>query len=100
MAKLFARNVEDFVCENCGATVTGNGYTNHCPHCLHSKHVDINPGDRASTCKGMMRPIGIENARDGYVIILQCTKCNCTKRNKSAENDDMDMIIKISSNRM
>ena len=26
----------------------GNGYTNHCPKCLWSKHVDINPGDRGA----------------------------------------------------
>ena len=43
----FTRKVEDFTCEHCGREVHGNGYTNHCPHCLHSKHVDVNPGDRA-----------------------------------------------------
>ena len=39
---------EEFVCENCGKKVKKLGYScrNHCPYCLHSKHVDINPGDR------------------------------------------------------
>lgn len=51
-----------FVCENCGCKVrplTKGGYRNHCPHCLYSKHVDINPGDRASECGGLMEPVGV-----------------------------------------
>ncbi|MFA6992594.1 MAG: RNHCP domain-containing protein, partial [Candidatus Gracilibacteria bacterium] len=42
MPKRFSRTIEDFVCEKCGAKVKGDGYTNHCPKCLWSKHVDIN----------------------------------------------------------
>ena len=55
----FARTVEDFVCEKCGTQVEGDGYTNHCPHCLWSRHVDVNPGDRKATCKGMMEPVAV-----------------------------------------
>ena len=98
MAKNFARKIEDFTCENCGAHVVGNGYTNHCPHCLYSKHVDINPGDRASDCQGLMKPVGIENTGKGIVIILRCCMCGSEKKNKAAENDNMDMIIKVSAN--
>ncbi|MEK7158524.1 MAG: RNHCP domain-containing protein, partial [Patescibacteria group bacterium] len=47
MSRTFQRRVEDFTCESCGAQVTGDGYTNHCPQCLVSKHVDVYPGDRA-----------------------------------------------------
>ena len=38
---------EDFICENCGKDVEKSSYTarDHCPYCLYSKHVDINPGD-------------------------------------------------------
>ena len=39
----FKRKKENFVCENCGAEVKGDGFTNHCPKCLYSKHVDIFP---------------------------------------------------------
>ncbi|HYC79501.1 MAG TPA: RNHCP domain-containing protein, partial [Candidatus Binatia bacterium] len=56
--KLFQRTPENFVCENCGTKVSGNGYTNHCPNCLYSKHVDNNPGDRLNKCHGLMEPIG------------------------------------------
>ena len=58
--KQFVRRREDFVCEHCGTKVVGDGYTNHCPKCLWSKHVDIMPGDRAEDCQGLMRPIDIK----------------------------------------
>ncbi|HCR42265.1 TPA: hypothetical protein DIV45_02815, partial [Patescibacteria group bacterium] len=38
--KNFIRTKEDFTCENCGHRVKGSGYTNHCPKCLYSQHVD------------------------------------------------------------
>ena len=46
---------EEFVCENCGKKVPKLGYScrNHCPYCLHSKHVDKNPGDREEECHGI-----------------------------------------------
>ena len=36
---------EGFICENCGRKVEPLGYScrNHCPYCLYSKHVDIEP---------------------------------------------------------
>jgi DNA-directed RNA polymerase subunit M/transcription elongation factor TFIIS len=95
MGRRFARNVEDFVCEKCGNKVRGNGYTNHCPRCLHSKHVDINPGDRQSNCGGMMEPIAVESNSKGYIVTFRCTKCGATKRNKSAEGDDFEKILEI-----
>ncbi len=99
MGKRFERNIEDFVCENCGSNVTGNGYTNHCPSCLHSKHVDINPGDRQSNCKGMMEPIAVEPTSKGYTITFRCTQCGATKRNKSAEGDDFEKLLEIARKR-
>lgn len=96
MAKRFTRRKEDFVCENCGEHVKGDGYTNHCPNCLCSKHVDINPGDRMSECQGMMRPTSLEKARNGFVVILVCERCGRTKKNKTAKNDNMEKIIELS----
>jgi len=96
MAKRFTRLIEDFFCENCNNTVKGDGYTNHCPHCLHSKHVDINPGDRLSNCGGRMRPVFLENSRKGFVITFECEKCGQLKKNRAAENDNMDVVIELS----
>lgn len=96
--KKFQRKKEDFVCGNCGLKVKGSGYTNHCPQCLWSKHVDINPGDRMSGCKGIMKPVRVELKEGEYDIIHKCVKCGFEKRNKKTENDDMEEIIKISKN--
>ena len=95
------KNDNSFVCLNCGKDVEKLKYTsrNHCPHCLHSLHVDIVPGDRENPCRGIMTPIAIENnAKKGYVIVHKCTKCGEIKRNKSAEDDNFDEILKISKN--
>mgnify|MGYP002707339772 FL=1 len=47
---------EAFVCKVCGRTVVpqgaGSEHRNHCPNCLSSLHVDIEPGDRAADCGG------------------------------------------------
>ena len=65
---------EEFICEHCGAFVKKLNYTarDHCPNCLYSKHVDINPGDRMNKCLGLLKPIGIEKYRDSYKIIYKC----------------------------
>ena len=59
--KKFTKRKENFICENCGHFVVGNGFTNHCPNCFFSKHVDINPGDRLCSCNGLMKPIEYNN---------------------------------------
>ncbi len=79
-----------FICENCGKEVlplTNGSYRNHCPFCLHSKHVDNMPGDRLSSCKGLMKPIGLKyKSGKGYQIVFMCTKCGVRRVNKVAEN--------------
>jgi len=95
--KKFQRKIEDFTCENCGKEIHGNGYTNHCPFCLYSKHVDINPGDRASICGGLMKPVAIENRKGEYIITHRCTRCGQEKHNKSVPEDNFDLIIKIAA---
>lgn len=100
MNKLFTQIDEEFICENCGKEVEKLGYScrNHCPSCLHSKHVDKNPGDREENCHGMLEPIGLEtDSKKGYIIIFKCKKCGAIRRNKVAKDDDMDEIIKLSA---
>jgi len=86
---------EDFVCEHCGATVKGSGYTNHCPQCFYSKHVDIDPGDRLNTCKGLMEPIGMEIKGKTWRVRQRCLKCGEIWENKLADNDDITMLIEL-----
>ena len=99
--KTFNEIDEEFVCENCGKLVSPLGYScrNHCPFCLYSKHVDINPGDRAESCHGLLEPIGVElQNKKGYMIIYKCTKCGAIRKNVAAKDDDMKKIIKLSAN--
>ena len=89
MYSKFTKIDEGFVCEHCG---------NHCPKCLYSKHVDVNPGDRQEECHGLLEPIGLEmNNKKGYVIIFRCKKCGAIRKNKSAEDDNMELLIQLSA---
>lgn len=96
MSLKFKKNKEDFICENCGENVFGDGYTNHCPKCLFSKHVDINPGDREESCQGLMEPKEIMKNGDEFSIIHQCKKCGLRKKNRFSDKDNFDKLIEIS----
>ena len=95
MATTFKRCVEDFTCEHCGTLVEGDGYTNHCPECLWSKHVDVHPGDRLATCEGLMKPVEIIQQGREYLVFHKCVKCTYMKKNKLARNDNMEAVIAI-----
>ncbi len=103
--KRFKKNDEGFVCLACGKEVLPLGYTsrNHCPFCLSSLHVDINPGDRANACCGILKPIqALPDAKRGYIIIHRCEKCGAVVRNKAAHEakvqpDNMELIIKLTA---
>lgn len=94
MIKKFQRTIEDFTCGHCGMTVTGDGYTNHCPHCLYSRHVDINPGDRAESCGGLMQPVDIQSKNGEWVILHQCRKCQAQRRCKTRP-EDTDALLAL-----
>lgn len=98
--KVFSKNDEQFVCKNCKKKVEPLKYTsrNHCPHCLWSLHVDINPGDRQNPCQGLMKPIDIEiSSKKGYVVVHKCQVCGKIKRNVCANDDSEKLILKIIS---
>ncbi len=97
--KKFNKTVEDFICENCGKKIKGNGYTNHCPNCLYSKHVDINPGDRSCSCGGLMKPIEILQKNGNFIILHKCEKCGFERKNKTSDNDNYNKIIEIATNK-
>lgn len=91
---------EPFTCRVCGCEVKPLCYTarDHCPHCLCSLHVDNLPGDRANDCGGVLRPVGVETHKGEYKIVYRCERCGMVKRNKAADDDDMNLIIELSAN--
>jgi len=97
---------EGFVCAVCGASVRplGQGsYRNHCPACLSSLHVDVNPGDRANYCGGVMDAVGAElSGKKGWVIVHRCRVCGEVRRNKAAlddpdQPDDLDALARLAA---
>jgi hypothetical protein len=63
-----------FTCKVCGRQVVpagaGSTHRNHCPNCLSSLHVDIEPGDRESDCGGIMEPVAVWVRKGGEWAII------------------------------
>jgi hypothetical protein len=101
-----------FRCLHCRADISaefpqsGVRNRNHCPYCLWSRHLDWrSAGDRLSSCKGAMRPIGLtlKNVRKKYgdaqagelMVIHQCVECRCVSINRIASDDWTDILVEI-----
>lgn len=83
---------QHFNCQKCLKQVDplrNGSYRNHCPFCLTSLHVDKKaPGDRESSCLGLMNPIDLHfNSKKGWQILHQCVRCGVEKYNKVAVDD-------------
>ena len=96
----FTKNQEDFVCIVCGKKIHGNGYTNHCPACLSSLHVDINPGDRACSCHGVMLAVGLEHRNGKDYILHRCQNCGFERKNQVSPQDDFEAVLALSNGTM
>ena len=97
--KNFIKVKQDFGCGNGGNKVIGNGYTDHCPKCLWGKHVDEEiPGDRASTCRGLMEPtlaeFSISNLQ--FTIKYKCTKCRHEFWVREGKGDNRKELMALS----
>lgn len=69
-------------------TIVPNAYVQNT---LISSH-----GDREETCHGILRPIQVElSNKKGYIIVYKCDRCGAIRRNKSAEDDNNDLLIKL-----
>ncbi len=86
------RRDEGFTCVFCDAEVPRGGarVRDHCPHCLHSLHVDVVPGDRAADCGGLLEPVAL----DGPVIHFRCQVCGHGHRNRAHEEDDLVSFVR------
>lgn len=95
-----------FLCSHCGIEVRplANGsIRNHCPACLHSRHVDVHPGDRASDCGGLLEPVGVEHdGKKGWIVVHRCARCGVRRRNRAAlddplQPDDYEAIVALAA---
>ena len=93
---------ESFTCSVCGASVTpegaGSRHRNHCPRCLSSLHLDLEPGDRSAACGGVMDPIGVWVRRDGeWALIHRCRLCGALRSNRVAGDDNPAKLLAIAA---
>ena len=91
---------DSFTCKVCGRLVVpdgaGSGHRNHCPNCLHSLHLDIEPGDRASGCGGIMEPVAVWVRRNGeWAVIHRCRRCGQLSSNRIAADDNPMKLMSI-----
>ena len=91
---------ETFTCKACGRPVTpgvaGSDHRNHCPNCLTSLHVDIEPGDRESGCGGVMDPVAVWVRKNGeWAIIHRCRRCGALSSNRVAADDNPMKLMSI-----
>ena len=95
---------ESFLCKNCGLNIPPltMGCRNHCPSCLYSLHLDIWPGDRQSTCGGLMKPVSYRvKSYKEIVLTHRCLQCGAIKNNKASHEDSgvadsLDAILSLS----
>ncbi|WP_405353264.1 RNHCP domain-containing protein [Ruminococcus sp.] len=91
---------ESFTCKVCGRLVVPNGagsdHRNHCPYCLSSQHLDIEPGDRMADCGGTMEPVAVWVRKNGeWAIIHRCKICGALSSNRIAADDNPMKLMSI-----
>jgi hypothetical protein len=89
-----------FICGHCGfsvpATALGTRHRNHCPICLWSRHLDVEPGDREADCGGLMEPVAIAARPDGeWLLVHYCRRCAELGRNRIAGDDDPVALMSL-----
>ncbi len=91
---------DSFTCKVCGRLVVsagaGSGHRNHCPNCLSSLHLDLEPGDRAADCGGIMDPVGVWVRKNReWAIIHRCRRCGQLSSNRVAADDNPMKLMSI-----
>lgn len=95
------QGTEEFRCRHCrafvGPTIGGGRHRNHCPACLHSRHVDERrPGDRASDCRATMAPVARFDRPGGEpVLVHRCFGCGLERHNRLAADDNIALLTRL-----
>jgi ribosome biogenesis GTPase len=89
-----------FACANCGRPVplevAGSEHRNHCPHCLHSVHLDEEPGDRAACCGAVMEPVTVwVRGRGEWALVHRCRACGRLSSNRIAGDDNEALLLSL-----
>jgi hypothetical protein len=92
--------IHTFTCAWCGLTVTRNAaddsVRNHCPSCLHSRHVTDHVEGGPSDCEGRMTPIAIAVLRTGdWMLVHRCVRCDELTSNPVCADDNQLMLMRM-----
>lgn len=89
-----------FRCSHCRRDVpidaVGTAHRNHCPACLWSKHLDVEPGDREADCGASMEPIAIAVRKGGeWLLVHRCHGCGTLSSNRTAGDDNPLLLVQL-----
>ena len=76
----------------------GTTHRNHCPWCLYSLHLDIEPGDRSADCGAVMEPVAIWVRKGGeWAIVHRCRACGSLSSNRIAADDNPALLLSLAA---
>ncbi|MFI6638826.1 RNHCP domain-containing protein [Streptomyces sp. NPDC050504] len=89
-----------FSCLHCGLTVTAlapdGTPRDHCPSCLHSRHVTDPADGGPSDCRARMAPISIAVVRGGdWTVVHRCTHCQELSAAPVGDDDNQLLLMRL-----
>ncbi|MEI5097840.1 RNHCP domain-containing protein [Streptomyces sp. PmtG] len=92
--------VDTFTCAWCGlavsATVADGTRRDHCPSCLHSRHVTDHVEGGPSDCHGRMAPISIAVLRTGdWMVVHRCVRCDELTSHPVRADDNQLVLMRM-----
>jgi DNA-directed RNA polymerase subunit RPC12/RpoP len=92
--------VDTFACVRCGLTVSATApdgrRRDHCPSCLHSRHVTDHVAGGRSHCEGRMAPIAIAVLRTGdWMLVHRCVRCDELTSSPVRGDDNQLVLMRI-----
>ncbi|GEB53260.1 MULTISPECIES: RNHCP domain-containing protein [Streptomyces] len=92
--------VDTFTCVWCGLTVStfaAEGIRReHCPSCLHSRHVTDHVEGGPSDCGARMTPIAIAVLRTGdWRVVHRCVRCDELTSDPVCADDNQLILMRI-----
>ncbi|MFF2147918.1 RNHCP domain-containing protein [Kitasatospora sp. NPDC058190] len=94
------KKTDTFTCTWCGLTVStyaaDSTRRNHCPSCLHSRHVLDQVEGGPSECHGRMSPIAIAVLRTGdWMVVHRCVRCDELTSNPVCPDDNQLILMRM-----
>ncbi|WP_067533811.1 RNHCP domain-containing protein [Nocardia crassostreae] len=100
MSTHVSHKLDTFTCLWCGLVVStyaaDGARRNHCPSCLHSRHVFDQVEGEASDCGARMSPNSIAVPRSGdWMLIHRCVRCDELTANPICADDNQLVLMRI-----